>query len=314
VLCPDETLALDTFKSLAFEGQSAKERQMRRSASAELFAGVVRARPDFAAALLPHVTRLLNELPSGRNWGDAFRFASQRCPAAASVLAAYAEQELARALRGVGIDGEPMGDNEGFMFVSNIMRLCGAVIVEERGLGPRILPMVGCLPMVLWVADGGLTVTAPPHQVLKCFTHPYKAVRELAGVTGAVLVFMGDVDKQVLVQGALQAAAASAEGLETCFYMVIPLCYLGDAALYMDVLLALAVPVVVRAQGHHDVELAALARAGLAQVAGAVRALAVPDLALQLEKVVAEEAGVNKVGWWQLRPCRVVVDGGADGG
>jgi len=270
--CTDKALALDTLRFLASpEAESAKDRLLRRTAAAELFAGVVRAKPEWAADALPTVTRLLNELPNGGLWGDAFRFAAQGPGKAGAVLAEYCERELGRVLSGIGADGEPMADNEGFMFASNLLRVSVATMLEERSLSARILP-----------------------RVLRCFTHQYKAVREIAGVVAAMSVVVGTADKAHVVAAALQAASASANGLESCFHLLLPLCLQGDALVYMDVLVPLVVPVVIKAQGHADVELAQLAKHGLSLIANVVRCSSSAALALQFETVLADEAARAK--------------------
>lgn len=237
---------LPSLRELATEGESSKDRAERKLSACEMFAAVLRVRPELAKELLPVLLRMLAELPNASNWCDAATYVACFSADKAALLMHEVEAELNRKTAALDSDGEPETEGErerGFSYTCNLIKVLGCILEERRdALSPN-------------------TFT----KFEQFLVHPYKAVRQ-AAATSFAMFFLHcqglDSDEGARsVQTAMLAIKDTKEGLESCLCFVAVLVTIAPAKLILGpIVLPLLGPVVFQAQGHQEVELALLAK------------------------------------------------------
>ena len=264
-----DTIALPTLRKLAWEGESNKERMIRRMAACELFAGCLSVRPEWSSAFFPILTRTLAELPNASNWCDAVSFIAFFSPDQGAALLQELNKEAERnqASRD-NIEPETEGEKErGYAYTSNLLKVIGSLVLDRRNPIPEDLFL----------------------RFEKSLLHSYKSVRQSAATGLAAFSVFQLVRHEVAVQAILNAVVKSKDGLEAGLLFVAVICALGESRRLLETLIIpLVGPVVFQAQGHEDVETANLARNVLSIVAH-LKCYSVPKQAVELEQIICQQ-------------------------
>jgi len=265
-----EQLALPTLKKLSFEGDSNKDRVIRRMAACELFAGCLSVRPDWSQAFFPVLARMLAELPSASNWCDGVLYIASFSQDRASALLTMLDKELDRVTQKNADDNEPETEIErerGFAYTSNLLK-------------------------VIWSVHNARPEPIPQHIISKferALLHPYKQVRQSAGTALAGFVIMGVYSSEAARLAIMQVASKNKEGLEAALDFLALVSGMGDAKIMLQPLvIPLVGPTLFKAQGHEDVELAKMAKNYLNIVAG-IKCFSVPEQAVALEQKLCND-------------------------
>ena len=273
-----ETIALPTLKKLAFEGDSNKDRIIRRMSACELFAGCLSVKPEWTKAFFPVLARMLAELPSATNWCDGVLYVASFSSDRASSLLTLLDNETDRIGKfgssvtggGTDVDMEPETESEreqGFAYTSNLLKVMWSLLSAR----PDPVPS----PIL--------------NKFERALLHPYKQVRQSASTALAGFVIVGLYSNSAARDAILHASTKNKEGLEAGLDFLALLCGIGDSQKILEPLITpILGPTLFQGQGHDDMDLAKMAK-NFINITATIKCFSVPDQAITLEQRLCTE-------------------------